>query len=119
MRRDAHLKRAEARLKYNLPPKDAIRWVLVDEGATTQVYVGAVGKLSKTGPRPGAGEELVHIAPGQGALDGGSQVKAVTWLVIAIPKKTSFTSEEEATMALEVLRLAEVKGKGGGECGGE
>ena len=112
MRRDAHRKREEAREKYNLPPKVAIRWVLVEEGGTTQVYVGAVGKPSKTGPRPGAGEELVHIPPGQGALDGGSQVKAVTWPVIAIPKKTSFVSEEEATLALEELRLAEVKGKG-------
>ena len=73
--------------------------------------MGAVGRPSKAGPRPGAGEELVQIPPGHRALDGGSQVKAVTWPVIAIPKKTSFTTEEEATSALEDLRLAEVKGK--------
>ena len=75
--------------------------MFVEEGGTTQVYVGVVGKPSKTGPRPGAGEEPVHAPPGQGALDGGSQVKAVTWPVIAIPKKTSFTLEEEATYAHE------------------
>ena len=85
---------------------------LVEEGATTQVNTGAVGNPSTAGPRLGAGEDLVHIPPGQGALDGGSQVKAVTWLVIAIPRITSFTSEEEATSALEELRLAEVRGKG-------
>ena len=39
-------------------------------------------------------------------------MKAVTWPVIAVPKKTSFTSEEVATSALEELRLAEVKVKG-------
>ena len=112
MRRDAHRKREEARQKYHLPLKVSIRWVLVEEGGTTQVYVGAVRKPSKVGPSPGAGEELVHIPPGRGALDGGLQVKAVTWPVVAIPKKTCFTSEEEATSALEELRLAEVKGKG-------
>ena len=88
MRRDAHRKREEARQKYNLPPKFAIRWLPVEEGGTTQVYVGAVSKPSKTGWRPGRGEELVHIPPEQGALDGGSQVNAVTWPVIAISKKT-------------------------------
>ena len=56
MRRDAHRKREETRQKYNFPPKVAIRWVLVEEGGTTQVYVGAVAKPSKTGPRPGAAE---------------------------------------------------------------
>ena len=63
--------------------------------------------------RPKAGhQELVHILPGQGAFDGELQVKAVTWLVIAIPKKTSFTSEEVATSALQELRFSEVEGKG-------
>ena len=112
MRLDAHQKRPEARRQYNLLPLVAIRWVLVEEDGINEVYVGAVGKPSKTGPSPGTGEELVHIPPVNGALDGGSQVKAVTWPVIAIPKKTSFTSEEEATSALEQLRLAEMKGKG-------
>ena len=112
MRHDAYRKRKEARQKYNLPPKVANRSVLVEYGGTTQVYVGAVGKPSRTGPRPGTSDDLVHILPGQGALDGGLLVKAVKWPVIAIPKKTSFTSEEEATSALKGLRLAEVKGKG-------
>ena len=38
-------------------------------------------------------------------------MKAVTWAGIAILKKTSSTSEEEATKALGELRLAVVKGK--------
>ena len=113
VRRDAHQKHEKAHQKYNLPPNVAIPWVLVEGGGTTQVYVGAVSKLSKTGPRPGAGEELYHIPPGQGALDGGSQVKAVTWPVIAIQKETAFTSEERATSALQEWRLAEEKGEGG------
>ena len=118
VRRDALRKREEARQKYNIPPKDTIRLVFVEEGGTTQVYVGAVGKPSKTGPRPGAAEEFVHIPPGRAALDGGLQVKAVTWPVIAILKKTSFTSEKEATSALEEsLRRGEEQG--GGACGGE
>ena len=98
--------------KNNPAPKVAIPWVLVQDGGTTQVDLRAGSKLSKTGPMPGADEGLVHIPPGQGALDVGSQVEATTWPVIKISKAMSFTPDEEAKLTVEELRLTQVNCKG-------
>ena len=68
---------------------------------------GHHGEANKDGTK--ANEELTHIPPGQGPAgsDPASQGKKVVWPVMGVPKKTSFTPQEDAESAFLAVQSKE------------